>query len=420
MVSSTTLVGATATLASVASAVSWGFGQGGFGGPGWSAPWGPQNNQPSVVGRQFNINDRVQYFAGTNSWWLGHLYYDADVVEAVKEIAVSDLKVTRVWGFGNANVNSSTSIYYQLINETLPGPYHTAINYGTNGIARLDSAVMAAQQAGVKLILNFLNNWDNLGGINTYCAVYGCNATTFYTSAAAQAAYKNYIQFIVNRYKNSDAIFAWELMNEPRCQGCDTSVIYNWASQTSAYIKSLDPTHMVTLGDEGWLCASTAPGTVGYYLGDDGSYAYSCSEGVDFSLNMGIKTLDYGTFHLYPDSWGYAEAWGNTWILQHDQIARNHNKPSVLEEYGAPYVGSGLNETVGGVNANSTLIEQQWQQTVLTNTDVAYDSFWQFGSHYLPNHEDDSDIYAIYYGTPEYQLLSTDHAYAMDAKPVVP
>lgn len=51
---------------------------------------------------------------------------------------------------------------------------------------------------------------------------------------------------------------------------------------------------MVTLGDEGWFAP---PDDIG-----DGSYAYSGAEGVDFVLNLGIKTLDYGTLHLYPDS----------------------------------------------------------------------------------------------------------------------
>jgi mannan endo-1,4-beta-mannosidase len=77
-------------------------------------------------------------------------------------------------------------------------------------------------------------------------------------------AYQAYIAFVVNRYKSSSAIFSWELCNEQQCHGCDNSVIYNWASKTSAYIKSPDRQHMVTLGDEGWLCG-----------GGDDSYAYS-------------------------------------------------------------------------------------------------------------------------------------------------
>lgn len=60
---------------------------------------------------------------------------------------------------------------------------------------------------------------------------------------------------------------------------------------------------MVTLGDEGWLYPENGYG--------DESYAYSGAEGVDFVANLKIPTLDYGTFHLYPNSWGYDYTWGS-------------------------------------------------------------------------------------------------------------
>lgn len=143
-------------------------------------------------------------------------------------------------------------------------------------------------------MLNFVNNWSDLGGIASYNAAFGGNATTWYTDSVSQKVYKDYIKLLVNRYKCSPAIFAWELANEPRCHGCPTSTIYNWAKEISEYIKKLDTKHMVTLGDEGWFAPADDIG--------DGSYAYSGAEGVDFVLNLGIKTLDYGTLHLYPDS----------------------------------------------------------------------------------------------------------------------
>jgi len=99
-----TLLSTAATLVCLAEAVPWGF------------PWSG-SQAPKAVGRHFQINGKVQYFAGTNSWWLGHLFEDADVQAAVQEIAASDLKVTRVWGFGNSNVMDNTTVYYQLINE---------------------------------------------------------------------------------------------------------------------------------------------------------------------------------------------------------------------------------------------------------------------------------------------------------------
>ena len=256
-----------------------------------------------------------------------------------------------------------------------------------------------AEKYGIQLVLPMLNNWGDLGGIATYTTAFGGNATSFYTDAKSQAAYRNYISFIVNRYKNTNAIFAWELCNEPRCHGCDTSVIYNWASETSAFIKSLDPSHMVTLGDEGWMAPPTG----------DGSYAYSGAEGVDFIKNLGISTLDYGTFHMYPDQWGYNFTWGNTWIEQHDAAGKAAGKPVVLEEYGAPYAN------------NKTAITLPWQNTIVQDTSIAYDSYWQFATT-LPSGTNDADNYAIYYNTAagsDYQTLFIQHAKAMAAKPAV-
>jgi mannan endo-1,4-beta-mannosidase len=119
------------------------------------------------------------------------------------------------------------------------------INTGANGLQRLDYVVASAEAHGISLIINFVNNWTDYGGMQAYCTYYGISAVTgWYTSTAAQTQYKAYIAAVVSRYTTSKAIFAWELANEPRCGGCDTSVITNWITTTSAYIKSLDPNHV--------------------------------------------------------------------------------------------------------------------------------------------------------------------------------
>ena len=150
---------------------------------------------------------------------------------------------------------------------------------------------------------------------------------------------------------------------------------------------------MVSLGDEGWLTPPQG----------DGSYAYSGYEGVDFVKNLGIPTLDYGTFHLYPSQWGYNYSWGNEWIEQHNAIGKAAGKPVVLEEYGVSDASIRLG------------IEEDWQNTVINMTSVAYDSFWQFGTN-LPSGTNPFDSYAIYYNTSEYQVLGNQHAAAMNAK----
>ena len=364
--------------------------------PSWGGNGGKKpSSVPSADGTVFNINGKPQYFAGTNSWWLGHLTSDTDVDLAASEISSSGLKVSRVWAFGNANQPSDQTIYYQLLDNVTNT---ISINYNaTSGIPRLDSAIKHAEKYNLKLVLPMLNNWNDLGGINTYCNYFGCNATTFFTNTAAQAAYKNYIKFIVNRYKSSPAIFSWELCNEPRCHGCDSSVITTWASETSAYIKSLDPTHMVTLGDEGWFCS-----------GGDGSYAYSCAEGVDFEKNLQVSTLDYGTFHQYPDQWGYNYTWGNEWIQQHAALSTQYKKPVVLEEYGVQDDAYNTN------NRTSTM--RMYQETV-TASQIAYDGNWQFGTVF-PDGEKPFDDYTSYYGTAYFNETELVHVAEMAAKKV--
>jgi mannan endo-1,4-beta-mannosidase len=149
--------------------------------------------------------------------------------------------------------------------------YYFQINTGANGLQRLDAVVKAAEKYGIKLIIPFVNNWSDYGGMPAYNTYFNTTSATWYTSAAAQAQYRKYITTVVSRYKNSETIFAWELGNEPRCQQCATPVITNWARDVSGFIKSLDRVHMVALGDEGWMNG-----------GGDGTYPYTTWEGVDF------------------------------------------------------------------------------------------------------------------------------------------
>ncbi len=74
-------------------------------------------------------------------------------------------------------------------------------------------------------------------------------------------AYKNYVKKIVTRvntitgvaYINDPTVFAWELANEPHLNdGYEdslgvphASIVRAWVAEMAAYIRSLDPGHMV-------------------------------------------------------------------------------------------------------------------------------------------------------------------------------
>jgi mannan endo-1,4-beta-mannosidase len=237
----------------------------------------------SANGTLFTIDGKTKYFAGSNSYWISFLTNNADVDLVMNHFSTAGLKIFRIWGFNDVNT-AGNGVWYQQLSAS-----GSRINTGANGLQRLDAVVASAEKYGVKLIINFVNNWDDYGGMNAYVKAFGGTKEGWYTNAQAQTQYKAYIEAVVGRYKNSAAIFAWELANEPRCKGCSTDVIYKWADTTSQYIKSLDSNHMVTLGDEGM----GLPGGT--------SYPYQTSEGVDFVKNLGIKTLDFGVFHFYPE-----------------------------------------------------------------------------------------------------------------------
>ena len=125
----------------------------------------------------------------------------------------------------------------------------------------------------------------------------------FFTNRRIVNTFKSYVRTIVTRYRDSPAVFAWELGNEPRCGAdgtrnlprspdCNVQTVSRWADEMSTFIKSIDRNHLVTLGDEGFF---NDPNDT------SGDWAYNGADGVDFVANLRLRNLDFGTFHLYPD-----------------------------------------------------------------------------------------------------------------------
>ncbi|KKK19644.1 hypothetical protein P175DRAFT_0492671 [Aspergillus ochraceoroseus IBT 24754] len=343
---------------------------------------------PTTSGVQFVIDGEAGYFPGSNSYWIGFLTNDRDVDLVFDHMRESGLRVLRVWGFNDVNaVPSAGTVYFQLHQNG-----KSTINTGKDGLQRLDYVVQSAEKRGVKLIINFVNYWNDYGGMNAYVQAYGGSSNAdFYASDKMQAAYRAYINAVVSRYIDSPAVFAWELANEPRCKGCNTTVLHDWIARTSQYIKSLDSKHMVCIGDEGF----------GLDTGSDGSYPYGYSEGSDFAKGLSIDTIDFGTFHLYPGSWGTTNDWGNGWVASHGAACEAAGKPCLFEEY--------------GVTSNHCAVETPWQTSALNTTAVSADLYWQYGDT-LSTGKSPDDGNTFYYGTEAFECLVTDHVAAINAK----
>ncbi|KAH7304727.1 mannan endo-1,4-beta-mannosidase 1 [Stachybotrys elegans] len=354
---------------------------------------GIDNEQPHLEGRavppgfattngtHFTIDGRSEYLVGTNAYWLPFLTNNADVDLTMDQLQASGIKVLRTWGFNDVTSipTDPSTVWFQYLSSS-----GSIINTGANGLQRLDYVVAAAEKRGLKLIIPFVNHWQDYGGIPAYTSAFGTGGSTWYKHQPAQAQYRLYVKELVSRYAASPAIFAWQLANEPRCMLCSTDDIFNWATTTSEYIKSLDPYHMVTIGDEGQgLTGDVWP-------------PYWLIFGTDFARNLQIKTIDFGTFHMYPTTWGVPLSFAYNWIRSHASKCVAFGKPCYLEEYGVPS------------SRGHCEVESEWQTWALQTEGIAGDGFWQVGTTLStgPTHD---DTFTIYHDSPEWTCLVTDH-----------
>ncbi|KAG9032418.1 hypothetical protein FRB95_001471 [Tulasnella sp. JGI-2019a] len=343
----------------------------------------------TTSGTNFVLDGKHYDFLGANSYWIPLLSTTEDVDKTFAGMQSQGVKVLRTWGFNAINTTELASAkatnltYYQV--WSTDGTY--TINYGPQGLERLDYVVATAGKYGIKLIINFTNNWIGYGGIDLYLEnILGSSATQdlFYTNKKVQASFYAYIKLIVDRYKSSPNVFAWEVANELRCLGqlpagpaCvpGSNTLYNYYKSTSNYIRSLDPYHLITTGGEGHFNWANPPHYWynGEYVSD---YNYNGQAGEDFDKDLTLPNIDFATYHMYPATW-YPELdfpgsnwtvqeWGLTWIQQHADAAKKANKPLVLEEFG-----------ITGVQ-NQTAIYPAWAAKAISTKHAGFMP-WQFG-----------------------------------------
>ncbi|CAN6571080.1 unnamed protein product [Malus baccata var. baccata] len=111
-------------------------------------------------------------------------------------------------------------------------------------------------------------------------------------------------------YKNDPTIFAWELMNEPRCQS-DVS----GSSEMAAHFKYIDSKHLLEIGLEGFY-GKTTPDKKQF---NPGNLEY----GSEFIASNLLPDSDFATIHIYAEQWlpetseeGQA-GFVDKWVQQH-------------------------------------------------------------------------------------------------------
>lgn len=406
---------------------------------------GVPNGFAYTQGTRFMLDGSPFYYAGTNCYYL--TFKSQEAVDSVfKDAEAMGLKVIRVWGNLDVGVKTGTTdsegkpvftnnndgpgekdgIYFQYFDKDLGKP---VINEGKDGLQKLDYALYQAEKHGIKLLITFTNYWDAFGGMGQYVkwaqelGISGLKKDDFYTNETLKGWYKDYVNGLLNhtnpytgrKLKDEPSVFAWELANEPRCNTdaqCKDNILYNWAKEMSEYVKSVDPNHMVSLGDEGFY---NKP--YGYYNEyTTSNYAFYGAEGVDFEKLMTIDTLDFGTPHLYLDQWGMKHTGTGQddllWFKIHGETCAELGKPVILEEFGL---------------TNRTIRDSEYEQwfevlegDVYETVEYAGTNYWMIASYIDGALYPDYDQYTVYgpegTDTESTRQLIIKHAANMTAK----
>ena len=320
------------------------------------------------------VRDGKPYtYIGTNFWYGpilasegrgGDMQRLTAELDTLKALGIENLRVL-VGGDGPDGVFSRVEPTLQ----TAPGVYNDTLLKG------LDRFLVELGKRDMQAVLFLNNSWEWSGGYGQYLEWATGEKTLiplvdgywpfmqqmrkFQVCKPAQELFYNHIRAIVGRtnsitgkpYRDDPAIFAWQIGNEPRCFSDDSAVrdgFIAWLTESARIIKELDPNHMLSTGNEGFM---------------------GCEQ--DWELTRRVNSIpgvDYMTIHIWPYNWGWVkeddlhhghdhahhhhdgtcpEDRVKDYIRQHASLAGELRLPVVAEEFGFPRDGFSPDRSAG-------------------------------------------------------------------------
>lgn len=176
-------------------------------------------------------------FNGVNPWRLPDEYEIRDALTSIKHLGG---KVTRMYVLSVKKEEDDPDIVRHIYS---PG------SFDEQAFKTLDKVLQIANEVGVRVIIPFVDNWHWWGGPKEYAAFRGKGRDDFWSDQEIISDFKKTIEFVLNRvntftgvmYKDDKAIMAWEPGNE-------LDPPFNWTKEIAAFIKSLDPNHLIIEG----------------------------------------------------------------------------------------------------------------------------------------------------------------------------
>ncbi len=307
----------------------------------------------TVEGTHFCLNGKPYYFVGTNIWYGGYLGSAGGAGD--RERLVKELDQLKANGVTNIRV-LGISEASELKRAVRPAAMQKPGQYDDTLLAGLDFFLAELAKREMKAVIYLNNFWQWSGGMSQYVTWFTGepaidpdvsgdwngfmdNSAKFYSIEAAQSAFRDVIEVLVNRrntitgvpYRDDPTIMSWQLANEPRpgsnANGLENAQVFTrWIGETAAFIGELAPRQLVSTGNEGWM------GTAG--------------DRDLFIQSHKTPHVDYLTFHMWAANWSwfdpknaaatYDGAWSKAqdYLDWHIDAAKELGKPIVLEEFG--------------------------------------------------------------------------------------
>lgn len=371
-------------------------------------------NQPkefiTVDNGKFSLQGKPYYYFGANFWHGAYL--GANLVEGDKERLLQELDLLAKHSITNLRVMASSE-NSELVRSVKPSFLDEPGKLNENLFEGLDFLLSEMKKRDMKAVLVLNNYWEWSGGMAQYKSWvsgekvidpeqtgdwtgFQNQSASFYADKKCNALYQNYIEKLILRkntitnttYRDDPTIMAWQLANEPRpapeASNNDTLAFefITWVHETAKFIHSIDPNHLVSSGNEG----------LGGCRGSKDIYMESHKS----------EYIDYLTFHIWPKNWGWYDATNaeetfdtavnntHNYFAEHIAIARELNKPTVLEEFGM--------ERDGGLFTKSTTTKYRDQyleilfssvvDSAKAGSPMAGLNFWAWGGEANASHDD--------------------------------
>lgn len=270
-------------------------------------------------GIRFCLDGEEYYVAGANAYDLFTFgsgsgdtetqYMDKERIDAhMARMRYDGVDVVRLWMFSH---------------ESWHGFEKSEGVYDEQQFALFDYVIESARTHGLRLMPVFENYWEAYGGIDTRLGWEGLSGgqparAAFFDKDRCPGcftSYKNYVSHALNRtnhysgvkYKDDPTIFAWDLMNEPRYEGqsdeenVEGTTLRAWVDEMGAFVKEVDPNHLLGAGIEGH-------GT---------QYGFGGDEGNPFVHLQQSPYLDFTSAHPYS-----TEYWADLTLDETKELVR--------------------------------------------------------------------------------------------------